>query len=189
MTEFNLHQHQVLTLLSEFKGLLWLANQRKRDGLKGAFEARHPLDLDLRESVKIGKREYDSKRAVKHKKVNEDDFNLICGQVNRLKSVFRKDGESEESEEEGVFKRKDDEIEERFLLPLDLFLQHCNQAKMVSREIFTPILSAFGISYKGKDPSINQYQYVAINAFIRYNTLTEEQKATTWRKMEQCQGG
>lgn len=41
-------------------------------------------------------------------------------------------------------------------------------------------MKAFGIEYSLANASINQYQFIAINAFLRFNTLNEEQLIIIW---------
>ena len=51
---------------------------------------------------------------------------------------------------------------------------------MIDERIFNRILKAFGIDPEDRKPTINQYQYVALYAFIRYSSLSEEQQIVIW---------
>ena len=80
-------------------------------------------------------------------------------------------------------RRRSTKVADKFLLPLAIFKQHCKSAKTIDNEIFDHILIAFGVDCYGKNPTIDQYQYVALYAFIRYNCLSEAQQIVIWARV------
>lgn len=97
MNEFNLQQMWVLVLLSEYKGLLKYARQQtnSESAESNAKEKYYSSDNPSRPKVKA---KFNSAQAVK-KKINEEDFTLICGNIKDVERIFDEHKENSSSSE------------------------------------------------------------------------------------------
>ena len=114
--------------------------------------------------------------------VNQQDqdeletYMLVCGNIQDIQSVFltAKALESDADDDHLNDKAKrTTTIPAKYLVPLSIFLENSIFKRLLNQDVLDRILKAFNIEYSLATASINQYQFIALNAFLRFSTLTE----------------
>ena len=71
-------------------------------------------------------------------------------------------------------------IPDKYLVPLKVFLNNSIYQRLLNEDVLDRILKAFYVETNRNTSMINQYQFLALNAFLRFNTLNEAQLITIW---------
>ena len=61
-----------------------------------------------------------------------------------------------------------------------MFLSNSIYQRLLNEDVLDRILKAFYVETNRETSKINQYQFLALNAFLRFNTLDEAQLITIW---------
>jgi hypothetical protein len=103
---------------------------------------------------------------------------LVCGNIQDIQSIFITAKTVDDDNDDDLLREKEKRVEvnipNKYLVPLNVFLENSIFQRLLNQDVLERILKAFGIEYSLSSASINQYQFIAINAFLRFNTLNEE---------------
>jgi hypothetical protein len=111
---------------------------------------------------------------------------LICGDIQDIESVFSNDRGSQDDMEgpdlQDARRKAGDHIGSEHKVPITIYLKNTVFAKLVSDAVIARIFRAFRIEFQ-PGAMINQYQFLALNAFLKFHSLSFEQLIIIWPRI------